>query len=81
MTEVHLLSRQLHASNRPRRLASLALVLPLLVFLIFSYGFPIGTMLWQSVSDKEVGIALPQTVAALASWDGKSILDETANRA
>lgn len=81
MTDTHVLSRQLHTSNRSRRLVSLALVLPLLVFLIFSYGFPIGTMLWQSVSDKEVGIALPETVAALASWDGKSLPDEKAFRA
>ena len=81
MTDTHVLSRQLHNSNRPRRLASLALVMPLFTFLVFSYGFPIGTMLWQSVSDKEVGIALPDTVAALASWDGKDVPDEKAFRA
>ncbi|MBS0246455.1 MAG: ABC transporter permease [Proteobacteria bacterium] len=81
MTEVHILSRQLHRSNRPRHLASFALVLPLFAFLVFSYGFPIGTMLWQAVSDKEVGIALPNTVAALASWDGKTLPDEKVFRA
>jgi putative spermidine/putrescine transport system permease protein len=76
MTDSHVLGRQLHASNRRRRLTSFALVAPLFIFLIFSYGFPIGTMLWQSVADKEVGTAFPQTVAALASWDGKSLPDE-----
>jgi putative spermidine/putrescine transport system permease protein len=81
MTQVHILSRQLHQSNRPRRLASLALVLPLFVFLVFSYGFPIGTMLWQSVSDKEVGLALRDTLASLASWDGRSLPDEITFRA
>jgi len=81
MTDTHVLSRRLHESNRPRRLGSLALVLPLIVFLIFSYGFPIGSMLWQSVSDKEVSLALPETVAALGSWNGTTAPDEQVFRA
>jgi putative spermidine/putrescine transport system permease protein len=42
------------------------LALPLLVFLVALFLYPLGEMLWKSVADVEVRTALPQTAAALA---------------
>jgi putative spermidine/putrescine transport system permease protein len=74
------LTRQLRRSERRRKLISFALVAPLLVFLLFCFGFPIAGMLWRAVEDKEVGIAFPQTVAALQRWDSRALPDESIYR-
>ena len=72
------LKRRLRRAERTRQVKALALVLPLLVFLLFTFAGPIAGMLWRAVDDREVRQALPQTVAALASWDGKDLPDERA---
>ncbi|MFX8297361.1 hypothetical protein ABTL30_20300, partial [Acinetobacter baumannii] len=51
---------------------------PLLLFLLFTFAGPIAGMLWHAVDDHEVRQVLPQTVAALASWDGKDLPGENA---
>ena len=76
-TEVPL-KRRLRRAERTRQVKALALVLPLLLFLLFTFAGPIAGMLWRSVEDWEVRRVLPQTVAALASWDGKDLPDENA---
>lgn len=76
-TEVPL-KRRLRRAERTRQVKALALVLPLLVFLLFTFAGPIAGMLWRAVDDREVRQVLPQTVAALASWDGKDLPDEKA---
>ena len=76
-TEVPL-KRRLRRAERRRQIKALALILPLLLFLLFTFAGPIAGMLWRSVDDREVRQILPQTVAALANWDGKDLPDEKA---
>src|SRR5581483_6436237 len=70
------LKRRLKRAERARQLKALALVGPLLLFLLFTLAGPIAGMLWHAVDDHEVRQVLPQTVAALAGWDGKDLPDE-----
>ncbi len=72
------LKRRLKRAERARQFKALALVLPLLVFLLFTFLGPIAGMLWRSVDDWEVPQVLPHTVAALAEWDGRDLPDEKA---
>jgi putative spermidine/putrescine transport system permease protein len=72
------LKRRLRHAERARQLKALALILPLLVFLLFTFAGPIAGMLWRSVEDREVRQVLPHTAAALAGWDGKGLPDEEA---
>src|SRR3954469_26079425 len=76
-TEVPL-KRRLRRAERARQIKALALILPLLVFLLFTFAGPIAGMLWRAVDDREVRLVLPQTIAALASWDGRDLPDEKA---
>ena len=72
------LAWRLKRSERARQIKALALILPLLLFLLFTFLGPIGGMVWRSVSDWEVRQAFPHTVVALARWDGKDLPDEQA---
>ena len=72
------LKRRLKRAERARQIKALALVLPLLLFLLFTFAGPIAGMLWRAVDDREVRQILPQTVAALANWDGRDLPDEEA---
>src|SRR4029077_8342550 len=72
------LKRRLKRAERSRQFKALALVLPLLLFLLFTFLGPLAGMLWRSVDDWEVRQVLPHTVAALADWDGKNEPDEKA---
>jgi len=72
------LKRRLRQAERARQFKALALVLPLLAFLLFTFLVPIGGMLWRSVDDWEVREVLPQTASALATWDGKDLPGEPA---
>src|SRR6266704_1363489 len=76
-TEVPL-KRRLKRAERGRQFKALALVLPLLLFLLFTFLGPLAGMLWRSVDDWEVRQVLPHTVAALADWYGKDVPDEKA---
>jgi putative spermidine/putrescine transport system permease protein len=71
------LRQKLQRVERTRKLRAFGLALPLLLFILVSFVFPIGTMLWNSVRDPEdISLHLPQTMAALASWDGRGVPDE-----
>jgi putative spermidine/putrescine transport system permease protein len=63
------LARSLHRVRRRQRLTALALVLPLLAFLLAVFLLPIGAMLVRAVENPEVATALPRTGEALARWD------------
>ena len=52
------------------------LVCPLLLFLIITYVFPIGDMLFRSVDDRMVTNMLPKTFKAMEQWDGKELPPE-----
>ncbi len=66
------LKKSLARSLRVEKLRALALVAPLLLFVLFSFIWPIGEMLFRSVDNRDVGQVLPETVAILKDWDGTS---------
>ena len=70
------LARALSRADRGRRWRAFGLAAPLLLFLLFTFVAPIGLMLFRSVDDPEVAAVLPETVAALAQWDGRAAPDE-----
>ncbi|MEW5422759.1 ABC transporter permease [Amorphus sp. 3PC139-8] len=63
------------AEARARRRA-FYLVLPLLAFLIITFAIPIGQMISRSVQNPEVAEYLPNTAAAIQSWDGEELPSE-----
>ncbi len=63
------LKRSLARALRREKLRALALISPLLLFVVVSFILPIGDMLFRSVENSIVGQTLPGTVRALESWD------------
>lgn len=72
------LKRQLRRSRRIEQLKSVALVAPLLLFLLATFVVPIGALLGRGIVDPEVPKVLPKVTQALAAWDGKDLPSETA---
>ncbi|SMH48705.1 ABC transporter permease [Azospirillum agricola] len=72
------LKRRLKRAERARQLRALGLVAPLLLFLLFTFVVPIAGMIWRSVDDWEVPQVMPHTVAALSTWNGQGLPEETA---
>ncbi len=70
------LKQRLARAERMNRLKSQALILPLLIFLLLTFLVPMGALLYRSLNNPEVVGALPRTVEAIASWDGKALPDE-----
>ncbi len=58
-------------------LRAAGLVLPLVAFIVVSFVAPVATMLVRSVYDPVVADALPETLAALRTWDGEDTPPET----
>ena len=54
------------------------LVVPLLLFTLVAFVYPIASILFYSVADREVGAVLPKTIAALKGWDGNSPIPDQA---
>jgi len=75
------LKTKLARAERMNKLKSLALVLPLALFLLLTFVVPIGSLLLRSVDNPEVVASLPGTVKAIAAWDGKSLPPEPVYRA
>ena len=61
--------------SRPR-LRAAALTLPLIAFIGLTFLAPLGAMLVRSVHDALVADALPDTLALLNQWDGRSLPEE-----
>ncbi|MGP9789898.1 ABC transporter permease [Roseinatronobacter sp. NSM] len=70
------LRRALERANRRRKLTALALVAPLLAFILIFFAFPIAQMMWRSVDNPQIVNALPRTLQALERWDRQGIPDE-----
>jgi len=66
----------LKKAERRNKIRALMLVGPLFLFLLITYVFPIGDMLFRSVDDRMITSKLPNTFAALEQWDGKDLPDE-----
>ena len=63
------LKRSLKHALRRQKLRALALIAPLLIFVLITFIFPIASMLFRSVQNDIVPNTLPYTVQALADWD------------
>jgi putative spermidine/putrescine transport system permease protein len=71
------LKQKLAQAQRRAQLRALFLIAPLFLFIVISFLVPIGSMLVNAFYDPDVHNEMPQTVAAIASWDGKDLPDET----
>lgn len=71
------LRKALERANRRRKLTALALVGPLLAFILIFFAFPIAQMMWRSVDNPQIVNALPRTLQALDTWDGQGLPNET----
>ena len=63
----------LKKAERKNKLKALFLVGPLFLFLLITYVFPIGDMLFRSVDDRMITKMLPNTFSALEKWEGKAL--------
>ncbi len=72
------LKQSLNRALRLQKLRALALVAPLLIFVLVTFIAPIADMLFRSVENEIVSETLPKTTAALEDWDaeGDTIPDE-----
>jgi putative spermidine/putrescine transport system permease protein len=75
------LKTKLARAERMNKIKSLALVLPLALFLLLTFIVPIGSLLMRSVANPEVVHSMPRTVKAIGSWDGKALPAEPVYRA
>lgn len=72
------LKAALAKAERSKRLRAVLLVMPLFIFIFFSFLYPIALMLFRSVENPLIAEHMPLTVAALEKWDGKEVPDEAA---
>jgi putative spermidine/putrescine transport system permease protein len=68
---------RLRRAERTKQVRAILLVAPLFLFILVTFLLPIGTLLFRSVQNPELPKYLPQTIAAMASWDGRQLPDET----
>ena len=66
------LKRSLNRALRVQKMRALALIAPLLLFVMLSFIMPIGDMLFRSVENQIVENTLPNATQELAKWDGSS---------
>jgi putative spermidine/putrescine transport system permease protein len=66
------LKKSLARSLRREKTRALLLIAPLLVFVLLTFIFPIGSMLFRSVENEIVSNILPRTVVELENWDATS---------
>lgn len=69
------LKAQLRRAERLKKLKFGALILPLAVFLLLTFVWPIAALLKRSIDNPEVVAAFPATSALLRQWDGKDLPD------
>lgn len=66
------LKRSLARAMRRQKLRALLLVVPLLIFVLLTFIFPIANMLSRSVQNDIVVNTLPETVRELGRWDAST---------
>ena len=75
------LELSLKKAERKNKIKAFLLVGPLLLFLLITFVFPIGDMLFRSVDDRMITKMLPNTFKALEKWDGKDLPSEEVYKA
>ena len=66
------LKKSLRRALRMQKMRALALIAPLLIFVLVTFVAPIADMLFRSVENDIVSDTLPLTVEELAKWDPNS---------
>ena len=66
----------LKKAERRNKLRAFFLVAPLFLFLVITYLFPIGDMLFRSIDDRMITSMLPKTYKSMEQWDGKELPEE-----
>ena len=66
----------LRKSERVSRRRAFYLVLPILLFLLITFVFPLLQFIARSVYNPEVAHFLPNVSSAISSWDGNEVPDE-----
>ena len=72
------LKTRLAQAERSRKLKAMALVLPLFLFVVLTFLYPLAVMTYKSVKNEETFGRLDRTLVALENWDGQSVPDEAA---
>jgi putative spermidine/putrescine transport system permease protein len=63
------LKRELHRAQLRKRMMAIALIAPLMIFLLVVFVTPIAILLKRAIENPEIAGTLPKTVTALAGWD------------
>lgn len=71
------LKTQLRRAERMKKLKYGALIVPLVIFLLFTFVWPIAALLKRSVDNPEIVAAFPATSELLRTWDGQALPDDT----
>ena len=66
----------LRRAGRRSQFRDLALVAPLLAFILLSFVIPIGTMLYDAIDNPEIVQNLPRTTQALQDWNDDGVPGE-----
>ena len=66
------LKKSLGRALRLEKMRALALIAPLLIFVLVSFILPIAAMLFRSVENQIVGDTIPDSVELLATWDAST---------
>jgi len=72
------LKEALASAERSKRIRAVLLVMPLFIFIFFSFLYPIALMLYRSVENPLIAEHMPETVAILEEWDVSAVPDEEA---
>ena len=59
-------------TERRKKINACLLVAPLLIFIMLTFVFPIGQMLFRSVENPVIATLMPRTTEALDAWDSAS---------
>ena len=70
------LKDRLHRAERMKKLKYGALILPLVLFLLLTFIWPIAALLKRSVDNPEIVAAFPATSELLRQWDGQALPDD-----
>ncbi len=66
------LKASLNRALRRQKMRAMLLIAPLLIFILITFVFPIGQMLFRSVENQIVSDVLPRTTQMLSSWDAET---------
>ncbi len=65
-------------AERARRVKAVLLVMPLFIFILITFLYPIALMLFRSVENPLIAANMPLTLSVLEKWDGENLPSELA---